>query len=170
MSICLKVSPLPFPIASSAATRRRPRELQPFLQKAASTTLTLPPSFARSVDTSSGGAMANVLLAAYPEVFAAGAIVAELPYGVASSVPEALERMRGVGLQAGKVLSSKVRKASKSAGPWLAVSIWHGSADHTVTKAIAHALAEQGLGVHGLAFSQLIAEGRRATHNRLVRR
>ena len=41
---------------------------------------------------SAGGAMTSVMLAAYPEVFAAGAVIAGLPYGVASNVREALER------------------------------------------------------------------------------
>src|SRR6201996_2741174 len=34
---------------------------------------------------SAGGAMTSVMLATYPEVFAAGAIIAGLPYGVASN-------------------------------------------------------------------------------------
>jgi poly(hydroxyalkanoate) depolymerase family esterase len=32
---------------------------------------------------SSGGAMTSIMLASYPEIFAAGAIIAGLPYGVA---------------------------------------------------------------------------------------
>ena len=36
---------------------------------------------------SAGGAMASVMLATYPEVFAGGAIIAGLPYGCASTVP-----------------------------------------------------------------------------------
>jgi poly(hydroxyalkanoate) depolymerase family esterase len=47
---------------------------------------------------SAGGAMTNVMLATYPEVFAGGAIIAGLPYGTASTVPEAFDRMRGHGL------------------------------------------------------------------------
>src|SRR5258705_1645466 len=42
---------------------------------------------------SAGGAMASVLLATYPEVFAGGAIIAGLPYGCATSVQEAFEAM-----------------------------------------------------------------------------
>ena len=45
---------------------------------------------------SAGGAMASVMLATYPEVFAGGAIIAGLPYGVAQ-IPEAFDRMRGHG-------------------------------------------------------------------------
>ena len=37
--------------------------------------------------------MTSVMLATYPEVFAAGAIIAGLPFGVASNVREALNGM-----------------------------------------------------------------------------
>ena len=40
---------------------------------------------------SAGGAMTSNMLACYPEVFAAGAIVAGLPYGAATTVQQAFE-------------------------------------------------------------------------------
>ncbi len=43
---------------------------------------------------SAGGAMTAVMLATYPEIFAAGAIIAGLPYGIAHNVREALSGMR----------------------------------------------------------------------------
>ena len=46
---------------------------------------------------SAGGAMAAAMLATYPDVFAAGAIIAGLAYGCASTIPEAFDRMRGHG-------------------------------------------------------------------------
>ena len=46
---------------------------------------------------SAGGAMASVMLATYPELFAGGAIIAGLPYGSAATMPEAFDRMRGHG-------------------------------------------------------------------------
>ena len=42
---------------------------------------------------SAGGAMTSVMLATYPEVFAGGAIIAGLPFGVATNVREALSGM-----------------------------------------------------------------------------
>src|SRR5476649_3050912 len=42
---------------------------------------------------SAGGAMTSVMLATYPEVFAAGAIIAGLPFGLATNVREALNGM-----------------------------------------------------------------------------
>ena len=45
------------------------------------------------VGLSAGGAMAAAMLAAYPEVFAGGAVIAGLPYGGAVNVQEALQTM-----------------------------------------------------------------------------
>jgi poly(3-hydroxybutyrate) depolymerase len=45
------------------------------------------------VGFSAGGAMAAAMLAAYPERFAGGAIVAGVPYGCANSVTKALQCM-----------------------------------------------------------------------------
>ncbi|QND46057.1 PHB depolymerase family esterase (plasmid) [Rhizobium lusitanum] len=102
---------------------------------------------------SAGGAMANVMLATYPEVFAGGAIIAGLPYDVASTVPEALERMRGYDLPPAALLSAKIVEASPHEGPWPLVSIWQGTEDHTVAEANAQGLVEQWRSVHGVASS-----------------
>ncbi|UCI18400.1 PHB depolymerase family esterase [Mesorhizobium sp. B2-1-8] len=42
---------------------------------------------------SAGGAMPAAMLATYPEVFAGGAILAGLPYGSATTLPQAFDRM-----------------------------------------------------------------------------
>jgi poly(hydroxyalkanoate) depolymerase family esterase len=100
---------------------------------------------------SAGGAMTSVMLATYPELFAGGAIIAGLPYGCAKTMPEAFERMRAGSGQTESELHALVRGASDHAGPWPRVSIWHGSADHTVHPANADALLRQWRAVHGLA-------------------
>ncbi|GAA4747779.1 PHB depolymerase family esterase [Sphingomonas daechungensis] len=98
---------------------------------------------------SAGGAMAAVMLATYPEVFAAGAVIAGLPYGVASTVPEAFDRMRGHGGPALEALAELVKNASTHSGPWPRLSVWHGSADSTVDQLNASALINQWLPLHG---------------------
>lgn len=100
---------------------------------------------------SAGGAMTAAMLATYPEVFAGGAIIAGLPHSVATSVPQAMERMRGAGLPDARALARAVRDASPHAGPWPRVAVWHGTADTTVTLASGEAVVAQWLGVHGLA-------------------
>ncbi|KRR16509.1 esterase [Bradyrhizobium lablabi] len=99
---------------------------------------------------SAGGAMTSVMLATYPEVFAGGAIIAGLPFGIASNVREALAgMMQSTSRPAGK-LGDLVRKASKHKGPWPKVSVWHGSADRTVNPGNANEIIKQWLDVHGL--------------------
>ncbi len=99
---------------------------------------------------SAGGAMTSVVLATYPELFSAGAIVAGLPYGTASGVLEALERMRGAGGPQGKALADLIPQPAKERMIWPAISIWHGSADVTVAPSNTRAAIEQWQSVHGL--------------------
>jgi poly(hydroxyalkanoate) depolymerase family esterase len=99
---------------------------------------------------SAGGAMTSVMLATYPDVFAAGAIIAGLPYGIANTMQEALTGMYRAPGHAARELGDLVRKASKHTGPWPKVSVWHGSADRTVTPANAGEIVKQWLDVHGL--------------------
>lgn len=99
---------------------------------------------------SAGGAMAAAMLATYPELFAGGAIIAGLPFGIAGSVQEALGAMQGQGKASEVELAALVRGASPHDGPWPTISIWHGSADHTVSAANAGATLAQWRGVMGL--------------------
>lgn len=99
---------------------------------------------------SAGGAMTSILLATYPELFAGGAIIAGLPFGAASNVPQALEAMRTPGNASSGQLGDRVRSASDHAGPWPRVSVWHGTADTVVNRANADAILAQWLSVHGL--------------------
>ncbi|MCU4179670.1 alpha/beta hydrolase family esterase [Bosea sp. BH3] len=103
---------------------------------------------------SAGGAMACAMLATYPDLFAGGAIIAGLPFRCASSVPEALDRMRGHGQPPVRSLEALVRGASRHAGPWPTLSLWHGSADHTVAPGNMDAIIAQWRGIHGLLNAQ----------------
>lgn len=107
---------------------------------------------------SAGGAMANALLATYPDVFAGGAMIAGLPYGVAASVPEAFDRMRGHGLPSASALERRLRMASSHQGPWPTISVWHGTADNTVVEANATAIIDQWRGVHGVELKEAQTE------------
>lgn len=98
---------------------------------------------------SAGGAMTSVMLATHPEMFAAGAIIAGLPYGTAANVAEALERMRGHGHNRA-ALSERVRAASAHRGPWPVVSVWYGTADLTVNAVNAAMIVEQWQGIHAV--------------------
>jgi poly(hydroxyalkanoate) depolymerase family esterase len=99
---------------------------------------------------SAGGAMTSVMLATYPDVFAAGAIIAGLPYGIATTMQEALSGMYRAAPRAANDLGNLVRKASPHTGEWPKVSVWHGSADRTVNPANAGEIVKQWLDLHGL--------------------
>jgi feruloyl esterase len=99
---------------------------------------------------SAGGAMAAVMLATYPETFAAGAIVAGLPYGGAGNVQEAFHSMFQVRRHDAPSWGEKVRAASGHRGPYPRIAIWHGTGDQTVLPGNAEELAKQWLDVHGL--------------------
>ncbi|MER8431513.1 extracellular catalytic domain type 1 short-chain-length polyhydroxyalkanoate depolymerase [Mesorhizobium caraganae] len=99
---------------------------------------------------SAGGAMAAAMLAAYPEVFAGGAIIAGLAYGSASTIPEAFDRMRGHGGPSKTELQRLLRATSSHKGPWPRISVWQGSADTTVVPANADAVLAQWQSVHGV--------------------
>src|SRR4030095_10249009 len=67
---------------------------------------------------SAGGAMASAMLAAHPEMFAGGAIIAGLPFGSADTLGEALTSMNAPVKASDKALGDAVRSASTHSGPW----------------------------------------------------
>jgi poly(hydroxyalkanoate) depolymerase family esterase len=99
---------------------------------------------------SAGGAMASAMLATYPEIFAAGAILAGIAYGCADSVGEAFDCMGGRARSDAEALARQVRLASPHKGPWPRVQVWQGSADSTVVPSNADAIVLQWSHLHGL--------------------
>jgi poly(hydroxyalkanoate) depolymerase family esterase len=99
---------------------------------------------------SAGGAMTAAMLANYPELFAAGAIIAGLPFGVARTLRDALYEMHHSTARPQEELGDFVRRATKHAGPWPRLSVWHGSADRTVNPANANEIVKQWLDLHQL--------------------
>lgn len=105
------------------------------------------------VGLSAGGAMAAALVAAYPDLFAAGAVVAGLPVGAASSTVQALARMAQAGpSRSPDEWARQVRQAAPAGfnGPWPRLSIWQGEADNVVAPENAALLAMQWRALHGL--------------------
>ena len=100
---------------------------------------------------SAGGAMASVMLASYPDVFAGGAIIAGVAFGCANGAAEAFECMGGRGQSSARDLAALVRRASPHKGPWPRVQVWQGSADRTVDARNAETIIRQWTELHGLA-------------------
>jgi poly(hydroxyalkanoate) depolymerase family esterase len=99
---------------------------------------------------SAGGAMTATMLAAYPEVFSGGAVIAGLPHGTARNVQEAFESMFKVRARPAEEWAGMVRAASGHRGPWPRLSVWHGTADATVQFGNAGELIKQWVALHGL--------------------
>ena len=107
---------------------------------------------------SAGGAMTAALLATYPDVFAAGAVIAGLPYGSASNVQEAMAAMYHSTALPAADRGAPVRAASPQPQRKPVVSIWHGDADTTVVPANALEQAKQWCNVHGLGERDVTAD------------
>lgn len=99
---------------------------------------------------SAGGAMAAAMLAVYPEVFAGGAVIAGIPYGVAGNVQQALGVMsRADGRPQAAMGALAPPRTDGEAFPRL--SIWHGDSDGVVQPGNADDLAQQWSALHGLS-------------------
>ncbi|MFS8044951.1 alpha/beta hydrolase family esterase [Rhizobium sp. BR 314] len=96
---------------------------------------------------SAGGAMAAALLATYPELFAAGAIIGGLPFGAARDAMSALDVMKRGSTRSADKWGELVREASPDATRFPVVSIWHGDADEVVSYVNAESAIAQWLAV-----------------------
>lgn len=102
---------------------------------------------------SAGGAMAAALLAAYPDLFRAGAVVAGMPVGSAQGAVQALMRMaHAAPALSTDPLGNQARLLAPDgyAGPWPRLSVWHGLADDVVVPGNGDILAAQWRALHGL--------------------
>lgn len=103
------------------------------------------------VGLSAGGAMAAAMLAAYPTVFAAGAVVAGMPVGSARSPGVALLRMgQADAHRSAHAWAHAVRGDAAEPARWPRLSVWQGLADDTVAPRNAENLAAQWTTLHGL--------------------
>ncbi|KUM68803.1 extracellular catalytic domain type 1 short-chain-length polyhydroxyalkanoate depolymerase [Streptomyces curacoi] len=99
---------------------------------------------------SAGGGMTAVMMAAYPERFVAGGIVAGLPYGCAQAAGSPYVCMYVGATQTPRQWGDRVRAARPGyAGPWPALVAFQGTADHTVKPVNMTDLTRQWTDVHG---------------------
>ena len=102
------------------------------------------------VGLSAGGAMAAALLATYPELFAAGAIVGGLPFGAARDAMSALSVMSAGANRTPAEWGDLVRTVSPAMVHAPAISVWHGTDDRVVNIGNGEACVQQWLSVFGL--------------------
>ncbi|MEU6592849.1 PHB depolymerase family esterase [Streptomyces sp. NPDC046881] len=100
---------------------------------------------------SAGGAMTAVMLAAYPDVFSAGAVVAGLPYDCTRDNSPYTCMNPGVDRSPAD-WAGRVRDAYPSyTGPWPRTAVWYGDQDTTVVPRNAGELRDQWTALHGLS-------------------
>ena len=98
-----------------------------------------------------GGAMAAVMLATYPELFARRRDhCAACSSGRRTNVLEALESMRSAPLRSPAQWGDLVRAASDHKAPWPRISVWHGALDAVVNINNAQASVAQWADLEGL--------------------
>ncbi|MEU8262837.1 PHB depolymerase family esterase [Micromonospora sp. NPDC048999] len=99
---------------------------------------------------SAGGAMSAVMLATYPDVFAAGSVIAGIAYRCATSTTTAYSCMTPGVDKTPAQWGDLVRNAYPGyAGPRPRVAIWHGTSDYTVAVANATESRDQWTNVLG---------------------
>lgn len=103
------------------------------------------------VGLSAGGAMTAVMLAAYPERFAGGAIVAGVPVGCADTVTKALQCMNPGTDRTPAEWRRRVRDLAGADAHIPPISIWEGDADTRVVPLNQQELVEQWTAADGIA-------------------
>ncbi|MGJ4949520.1 extracellular catalytic domain type 1 short-chain-length polyhydroxyalkanoate depolymerase [Bradyrhizobium sp. HKCCYLS20291] len=106
---------------------------------------------------SAGGAMTMAMLSAHPELFAAGAVIAGLPFGAARNMRDAILQMRMPPARPAGELGDLVRRATDHRGRWPRLSVWHGTADYTVHPDNAGEIVKQWLDLHHLPLAPMAA-------------
>jgi poly(hydroxyalkanoate) depolymerase family esterase len=101
---------------------------------------------------SAGGAMSAVMLATYPDVFAAGSIGAGIAYRCASSLIQASGCQYGATTRTPQQWGDLVRNAFPGhSGTYPRVAIWQGQSDFIVTPANGRQLRDQWTNVRGVS-------------------
>jgi poly(hydroxyalkanoate) depolymerase family esterase len=108
----------------------------------------LDPSRVFITGLSAGGAMTMAMLASYPDLFAAGAVIAGLPYGVANGVMQAMTAMQQGDRRSPAELAQLIPPNLER---YPRLTVWHGGADHVVSPENAEAIVAQWAAAQGLS-------------------
>ncbi len=104
---------------------------------------------------SAGGAMSEVLVATYPDVFAAAGIHSGLPYGAAADLVSALSAMKGHSL--------RTTILHDAAGPDVRKIVFHGDADTTVHASNAQKILDRATADTSQEITERTINGRKVT-------
>lgn len=108
-----------------------------------------------AVGSSSGAMMTNVLLGAYPDVFAAGAAFAGVPFGCFGTTDGSMWNNQcsgGTRIHTAQQWGDMVRNANPGyEGPWPRIQTWHGTNDDTLRYPNFNEQIKQWTNVHGVS-------------------
>jgi poly(hydroxyalkanoate) depolymerase family esterase len=108
---------------------------------------------------SAGAAMAIVLAATWPDVFAGAASFAGMPYGCAATLGDVSSCMNPGKDKSAEEWGRAVHQAFATfSGPWPRISIWAGTADNIVNPSNRTQLARQWSNVNGLPETASVTE------------
>lgn len=107
---------------------------------------------------SAGGGMTSAMLANYPDVFSAGAVMAGVPFRCSSSLTGALSCMFYGRNYSAEKWGDFVRDAAPQPDRYPRVSVWHGTADAVVSAVNAGAQVAQWTNVHGMSSTATLVE------------
>jgi poly(hydroxyalkanoate) depolymerase family esterase len=100
---------------------------------------------------SSGGAMTSIMLATYPDVFDAGAVMSGVPFACSNTIASMTTCMLANPAYGAHEWATQIQSAAPVPAHYPRVAVWHGSAD-TATHPINAAEVVSGWNeVHGLA-------------------
>ena len=97
---------------------------------------------------SAGGAMTSIMLLNYPELFAAGAVIAGLPFPCADNLEQALVCMKK-GPPPESLFAFRPNNQHQPER-WPRLTVWFGTADKIVNPVNSHLLAQQWLSLTGV--------------------
>lgn len=98
---------------------------------------------------SSGAGMATLMLAVYPEVFAGGGVIGNVPFRCARSFFESFYCMYVSKSREPEEWGDLVRTENSYEGPWPTLSVWHGDLDLIAIYPNAEEIIEQWTNLHG---------------------
>lgn len=111
-----------------------------------------------TLGSSSGGMMTNVMMATYPDVFAAAASFSGIPHGCiagskgASPMSDSSPCVKGGVKKSGAEWAAQVKQAYPGyTGKYPPVQIWHQTGDPVVNFALQHEQVKQWTAIHGIS-------------------
>jgi len=107
---------------------------------------------------SAGGAMTNVMLVHYPELFTSAAIIAGIPFPCADNLIKAISCMRNGPSQTPVDLIQLVNRVNSTTPNWPNLTIWTGTADNIVNPLNSITLAQQWAGLKNLNTAPVITQ------------